>query len=380
MVELTNRSKLDSHKLDSQKIISEAKRSPRGLYIFIGPHPILLSIIDELIDVILPNELKDTNLEILKDEQAIFSTIVGAFNSQSFFPGKKILWVRLASIDKELLNWISRTKFDPQRKILILELESLKLDRQDKAIFKDICTKARLLDLSGSSKSDVRQIIYSWLKDAGKKIEFNALDLFCEQVGEQDLVAIKNEVEKLISLIGEKKVITLEDIETVVVRHRQEALFELTQAIGEKDFKRCLISFYWLIDQGIHPLAIITSLSLYIKRLALIREVIEANRLHQHSTTMRYLDFNKFKKQIWPLITEYYNEELPDILKNFKPYAQYKLFMAALNFSLKRLLNVLVELSRLDIELKSSDPNIMIRFESLFAFITKEDIEILEDN
>jgi len=365
-------------KLDPKKVISEAKRSPSPIYIFIGPHPIVISIIEELIEAILPEEQRTTNLEILKGEEITFSTIVGAFNSPSFFGGKRILWIRIPKFDEKLLDWLNKGEFRSKDKILIFELEKLALDKKEREAFKEISNKAVVIDFSLNDRRGIQQLIYSWLKEQGKKIDFRALDAFYNQVGDQDLVAIKNEVEKLISAIGDKPNITLEDIERIVVRHRQEALFELTQAIGEKNFSKCLTSFYWLVDQGIHPLAIISSLSLYVKRLALIREAIEETSLKKDIYRLNRIDFNRFKSSILPIIVGYYQDELPLILKNFKPYAQYKLFLAALNFSLNDLLFMLVELSKLDIWLKDSDPNVTARFERLFAILTQQTDDILE--
>ncbi|GEM_PF-2347322 len=372
------RYKETNSRLDPKKIISDAKKSPSPIYIFIGPHPIVLSIIEELIEVILPDEQRTTNLEVLRGEEITFSTIVGAFNSPSFFGGKRIFWIRISRLNKELLDWLKKGSFSSKDKILIFELENLDLDKKERETFKEISNKTVVIDFSLDTRHDIKQIIYSWVKEYGKNIEFKAINAFCEQVGNQDLVAIKNEIEKLISAIGDKPNITLEDIENIVVRHRQEALFELTQAIGEKNFSKCLTSFYWLVDQGIHPLAIISSLSIYVKRLCLIREAIEETILKKDIYRLNKIDFNRFKSSILPIIVGYYKEELPPILKNFKPYAQYRLFLAALNFSLKKLLFILVELSKLDIALKDSDPNVMTKFERLFAILTQQTDDVLE--
>ena len=55
-----------------------------------------------------------------------------------------------------------------------------------------------------------------------------------------DMMMISNELEKLILYVGEKKRITLGDVETMVLAAKQRSLYELTDAISAKDRVRAL--------------------------------------------------------------------------------------------------------------------------------------------
>ena len=55
-----------------------------------------------------------------------------------------------------------------------------------------------------------------------------------------DMMMISNELEKLILYVGEKKRITLGDVETMVLAAKQRSLYELTDAISSKDRVRAL--------------------------------------------------------------------------------------------------------------------------------------------
>src|ERR1700690_4191958 len=50
-----------------------------------------------------------------------------------------------------------------------------------------------------------------------------------------DMMMISNELEKLILYVGEKKRVTLGDVETMVLAAKQRSLYELTDAISSKD-------------------------------------------------------------------------------------------------------------------------------------------------
>jgi DNA polymerase-3 subunit delta len=55
-----------------------------------------------------------------------------------------------------------------------------------------------------------------------------------------DMMMISNELEKLILYVGEKKHISLGDVETLVLAAKQRSLYELTDAISAKDRVRAL--------------------------------------------------------------------------------------------------------------------------------------------
>src|SRR6201997_1683369 len=55
-----------------------------------------------------------------------------------------------------------------------------------------------------------------------------------------DMMMISNELEKLILYVGDKKRITLGDVETMVLAAKQRSLYELTDAISSKDRVRAL--------------------------------------------------------------------------------------------------------------------------------------------
>jgi DNA polymerase-3 subunit delta len=55
-----------------------------------------------------------------------------------------------------------------------------------------------------------------------------------------DMMMISSELEKLILYVGDKKRITLGDVETMVLAAKQRTLYELTDAISAKDRTRAL--------------------------------------------------------------------------------------------------------------------------------------------
>ncbi len=101
----------------------------------------------------------------------------------------------------------------------------------------------------------------SWIRQfsqrLGKGIKKEAVDLLIESVG-KDLRKLKNELEKVVTYIGAKRTIELEDIEAVVVLAKLRSVFELTDWLGNKDVERAWEALARIWEEGVHHLHILT--------------------------------------------------------------------------------------------------------------------------
>jgi DNA polymerase III subunit delta len=92
-----------------------------------------------------------------------------------------------------------------------------------------------------------------WITDyctgRGVKIEADGARELVDALG-GDMMMISNELEKLILYVGEKKRITLGDVETMVLAAKQRSLYELTDAISSKDRVRALEVLDAILSSG----------------------------------------------------------------------------------------------------------------------------------
>src|SRR5512135_3095835 len=83
----------------------------------------------------------------------------------------------------------------------------------------------------------------------GVKVEADAARELVDALG-GDMMLIANELEKLVLYVGEKKRVTLGDVETMVLAAKQRTLYELTDAISAKDRARALEVLDAVISTG----------------------------------------------------------------------------------------------------------------------------------
>src|SRR5258708_9225254 len=76
-------------------------------------------------------------------------------------------------------------------------------------------------------------------RGVGVKIDADGARELVDALG-GEMMMISNELEKLILYVGEKKLITLGDVETMVLAAKQRSLYELTDAISSKERVRAL--------------------------------------------------------------------------------------------------------------------------------------------
>src|SRR3954464_3140835 len=110
----------------------------------------------------------------------------------------------------------------------------------------------------------------------GVKIEADAARELVDSLG-ADLLLVANELEKLFLFVGEKKRITLADVETMVLAAKQRSLYELTDAISAKDRPRALATLDAILSSGDGEEAAIGHLHMLAKTFRQMLVILERN-------------------------------------------------------------------------------------------------------
>lgn len=241
----------------------------------------------------------------------------------------------------------------PESNILILVASEV--DRRKK-LFRYLKKHQVIIDLGveqGSSKKArtaqktvLQDLVRQTLAEMGKTMAGGVLEPLLERVGFHP-VAVVMETEKLCLSVGERKEITREDLEAVVGRTRQEALFELTGAVGERQCGRALALSQRLVNNGIHPLAIVATLRNQVRSLLLFRALQEQEETGFHPA----MQAGVFQNQCLVRLRE--RESWRDELSGH-PYAVYMQFKTAARFDLDTLTRWMRLLLAAERRLKSS--------------------------
>ena len=241
----------------------------------------------------------------------------------------------------------------PPANILILSAESVDKRKQ---FFKFIKGDGLVVDCSVDSgasaaaqkgqKAVLQELVQKALSGLQKKIQPRALDALIERVGFHP-VAVVMEAEKLALYVGDREIITVQDLEDMVGRTREDALFELTDAFGKRQGARTLVLAHRLQDNGMHALQILATMRNYLRKLLVFRSI----QMQPDPVYRAGMNAGQFQKEYLPALKK--REEWTDVLKGH-PYALFMSFTKAQDFSCTVLKNCLELLLQAEFRLKGS--------------------------
>ena len=133
-----------------------------------------------------------------------------------------------------------------------------------------------IVELARVEESEAVRWIGEYCATREVKMEADAARELVDALG-GDLMMVSNELEKLMLYTGEKKRITLGDVETMVLAAKQRSLYELTDAISSKDRGKALLVLDALLSTGEGEEASIGHIYMLAKTFRQMLVILERN-------------------------------------------------------------------------------------------------------
>lgn len=205
-------------------------------------------------------------------------------------------------------------------------------------------------------KSEARKL----LDGCGKSLTSGAWAALGKKTGFQ-LRPSLNELQKLVVFAGEKTMIDEEDVETVVGKTKEDRIFDLTNAMSEKNAKAALLALQALLDQGEPPLMILSMISREIRLLLQASILTQSGKLPPMTPGM---EFPSFQKNVYPSVSAMAQgmARKEDLLVGKHPFVIFNALRHCRRFSYPVLIGYLDELLEMDRAMKSSttDPQLLL--------------------
>jgi len=178
------------------------------------------------------------------------------------------------------------------------------------------------------------------LAGTGKKADAGAVEALAERV-EGDARTLAQELQKLCAFVGERKVITAEDVEEVVVRTAEDPFFALGNAVEARALEEALSVVDRSIGAGGSPHMLLGSLAATVRRL-----LLEKERARAVVGDRRLGSPRDWEAQVFPTIPA------AEVGKK-KPFGFWMKYQASTRFERAELLQGLVALHEADVAMKS---------------------------
>jgi DNA polymerase-3 subunit delta len=280
----------------SERFVSEvASRKLRPAYVFIGDEVFFRDHCRQaLLQHLVPQDLREFSLYDLDLAETSLAEILDRAQTPSlmapfqvfFIRGVKNLYGRGSHADE--FAAIEKYVKDPNpAAVLIFVADHLsipadvrRMDMTDKDRYERIRETlgeyCGMVELARVDESDgIRWVIETAQKEE-VKVDQDAARELVDALG-ADMMMVSRELEKLVLYVNEKKRITLGDVETLVLAAKQRSLYELTEAISQKDKTRALSVLDAVLSGGDGEDAAIGHLYLLARTFRQMLVILEKN-------------------------------------------------------------------------------------------------------
>lgn len=242
--------------MDYIKLFKEIKAGNwQGVYLFFGEEEyIKKQALDQAMEAMVDPSFKDLNYAQIDGAQVDLDDIINACETLPFMGTRRVVVIKDLSLingkpegDIDEDGFLDYIKGMSPSTCLILYCRG-ELDKRKK-IYRSINKMGRALEFKNLRGQELHAWINQTVKKQGKKISYNAMEHLIDGIG-NNLEDLSNELDKLVSYVGQKATIGMEDIDEVVVPTLEESIFQLVDAIGEKRANHALMVLGNLMYEG----------------------------------------------------------------------------------------------------------------------------------
>ncbi|MBL7178735.1 MAG: DNA polymerase III subunit delta [Pseudomonadota bacterium] len=180
-----------------------------------------------------------------------------------------------------------------------------------RTLYKTIRENGIIIDCSvpkGARRADkmAQEAVLSERRDTilqkfGKTIDQGAFQAMCEMTG-FDLRTFNQNLEKLVNYVGDRKQIVIDDVESVLERTKEDPVYELTNAVSDRNIERTLFYLDSLLVVDLHPLQLLAAITNQIRKLLLVKGFVESSH---DSNWHAGAGYDYFKSHVMPAIQVY---------------------------------------------------------------------------
>jgi DNA polymerase-3 subunit delta len=280
----------------ADRFVSEVEaRKLRPAYVFVGDEVFFRKRCREaIVQHLVPPELRDFSLFEFDLGETDLAEILDRARTPSLMAPFQVFFVRGVKhlfgrgSNEEKLSAIEQYCKDPNPDAVLIfaadhisiPADARRMDMTDRDRYERIRDTlgqyCGIVELARVEEGEAVRWLGEHCATQGIKIDGDAARELVDALG-GDMMMISNELEKLTLYVGEKKRITLGDVETMVLAAKQRSLYELTDAISSKDRVRALEVLDAILSTGEGEEAAIGHLYMLAKTFRQMLIILERN-------------------------------------------------------------------------------------------------------
>ncbi|MYL33408.1 DNA polymerase III subunit delta [Pontibacillus yanchengensis] len=241
-----------------------------SVYLLYGTESYLVQDIQQaIVQYGLTEEEQEVNLSIYDLEEFPIQEVVMDAETFPFFGERKILICKNASLfkakpdkaqvehDMSVLQQYLTEPVDYSILVFIAPYE--KVDERKKVI-KQIKQQGKVIPCQSLKEHEMSDWIQSIARELHINIESAAIDVFIQENG-TNLMAIRNELQKMSSYVGDEGTITKDIAEMLAAHNPQASALKLVDAVMNQNVEQAILLYKDLEKQNEEPIALLALLA-----------------------------------------------------------------------------------------------------------------------
>jgi DNA polymerase III subunit delta len=244
--------------MKAEKIISDLKKGQfKAVYWLEGEEDFFIDSIIHFAEHNILNESETGfNQTVFYGRDTDWATVINACRRYPMFSDRQVVIIKEAQAMRDIEKLESYIEKPLASTILFIAYKGKKVDGRTK-LAKTLKDKAVLVTTKKLYERELPEWTNQLVNSKGFTITPKALFLLIDHIG-NDLSRISNEIDKMALNLGERKNITEDDIEQFVGISKEFNVFELQDALGNKDFYKAIrIANYFEHNPKAGPLQLI---------------------------------------------------------------------------------------------------------------------------
>lgn len=229
----------------------------KRFYLLFGSERYLRNFYEKKLLAALGGSRDDMNTNVFDTSPVSQTDIINAAQTLPFFADRRIILVRYSGFFKkggeELADYLKEA---PETTSFIFVDDEA--DGRLK-LYKQISKLGRCVEFVTQPDRYLLQNIGAFLKRSEKRIGQDDASYFLDVIG-TDMGRIMSELEKLVSYIGDREVVTKDDIDAICSRNIEDRIFEMIDAVMRRDTVTCMDRYEDLLALKAAPVMIVVML------------------------------------------------------------------------------------------------------------------------
>jgi DNA polymerase III subunit delta len=192
-----------------------------------------------------------------------------------FSSDKKLLVIKDFEKFRDKKNLVNYINSPPEFTVLIM-IHNGNLTSPASEPYKSLIQKAFLFEAKELKGRSLIKWISDYITSRNKTITSENIQMLIDIVGENRGL-LEDQIEKIITFMGEKREISHQDISDLAAGTKEYTIYDLLNAVGQKNKTLSLKYAYNLLEKGKGPVFIIFMLTKYFTTLSRLGEVIQQN-------------------------------------------------------------------------------------------------------